>query len=621
MAVDLPTVPQMTLERCVRLRPTAFFAWISRWWPERIFGWVSNLACVPSRPLGEFSVHIYEKSGTSSLENILVRMDSVAKVGGNFVPDRDLSFAFNSQDNAQLFSSEGAALRRVLPNQQATVRGTIKNLDSGEYAMTLRFVASNADNEGGKVGLSVLVKDAPWIPLLVIVLGVLTSFFTKKLFAVSKDRLSLKARISQLDSAWLRSEPSASAVVWAQANLRLARSLARRAWLTIPDLVSTRLADIEALLPTLHAIRDTRKLLESRVGNSLALTRALGKLAQQTARCSDPPLALAVVQQIAVDLAAMESWAASDSLASALWKDRVASIKSLVTHVQPDLVSDAGVKAVMADIQGTLQKALAAVPDATGTTPVPDNVFDLYEQYAALEVLWERRNKPELPDLATCFKADHSVQELFKLGDDATWRSLKEAGAKKQIRILAPTVPQQAFDPFALRVTTGDVELDGSFFFKFRLRFEWDIKLRSARRWWKPRVAEGVYTELTPETLEPTVVQYARRAGTGAATVRIWYGTSEFIDVDEPATIKIEQSDAKPLVNALERAEFWPLVLAAAVAVITGFATQYSGNNTFGSTKDYLALFLTGTAVDWLKNTVQPTPPAATGTTGSAKTS
>jgi hypothetical protein len=613
-----------------------------------------RLACTSPQPLGEFREHIYEKSGTLPLAKVTVRMDSVAKAGGNFIPDRDLTFTFNGTP-AALFSSQNADLRSIPENQQATIQGVFADLDSGEYAMTLRFVASNADSDSGKVGLTVLVRDEPWIPLLVIVLGVLTSFFTKKIFAVTRDRLTLKARISQLDSAWLRSEPTTSAIVWAQANLRLTRGLARLSWLTIPDLVNTKLADIEALLPTLRTIRDTRKLLESRVTNALARTRALGKLAQQAARCSDPPLSPAALQEIGKELETIQQrWGSSGALSGALWTDRLESIRLLLKEVQPDYLKDAA-KDVVTALRDSLQMALggappvpvavsgqaaapalagaslgpaalaavsavldaaAGPPGAVSTLPaaaqpgaapnVPDDVFGLYAQYAALELLWERRNAPELSDLVASYEAHRSVQELFKIADDASWRRLMAAKEKKQIRLLAPTVPQQAFDPFALRVTTGDADLDGSFFFKFRLRFEWRIELR-AWEWWKPRAGESQYAALTPETLEPTVVQYARRAGTGVATVRIWYGTSAFIDVDEPVTIKIERSDIKRIVNAQERAEFWPLVLAAGVAVITGFVTQYSGNNTFGSTKDYLALFLTGSAVDWLKNTVQPT--------------
>ena len=70
----------------------------------------------------------------------------------------------------------------------------------------------------------------------------------------------------------------------------------------------------------------------------------------------------------------------------------------------------------------------------------------------------------------------------------------------------------------------------------------------------------------------------------------------------------------------MERAEFWPLVIAAIIAVLTGLSTQYFGNTTFGSAKDYVALFLTGTAFDWLKNAVQPTPPTPASATAPTST-
>jgi hypothetical protein len=448
--------------------------------------------------------------------------------------------------------------------------------------------------------MSRFAKDVAMLPIIVVLLGVLLSYITKKIFAVTKDRLALKARIAQMNSSWLRNEPASAAVVWAQANLRLAGSLARQSWLMVPDLVNASLANVEALLPTLRAIRDMRSSLQSNVTNALALTRSLDKLVVLTARCSNPPLTAAITQQIGVELGVMDEWSRSDQLATTLWQDRQNAIRSFLSGIQSSRLVDPKAKEAVDAIVTDLNNALA------GPQP-PGNAVALYEEYAALEVLWQRRNEPELSlQLATAYQARHSVQELFTISDADEWRQLKKAAADGRIQIIAPAVPQQVFDPFALRVTAGDQTLDGSYLFKFRLRYRWHLELAS-RRWWAPWAAETKVVDLTPETLEPAVVQYLPRPGTVTATVTIWNGTSDSVPIEKPASFKIERSDAVPLVGAMERAEFWPLVAAALVAVLTGLSTQYFGNTTFGSPKDYLTLFLTGAAVDWVKNAVQPT--------------
>jgi hypothetical protein len=592
LAVDTPQ-QTLVLERCVPLRPTTVFAWFSR-----------RLVCQPPRALGQFSERIFDRNRIAPIDRVFVRIDAVAKSPSGFDPIRSLAFTFNGR-SADLFSGRDTAVAHIDAEGQANVRATVTNLDSGEYNVTLRFVAPNfADGDAEKVALSMFVKDEPWVPLMVVLFGVLLSFLTKKIFVATKDRLALRARIAQMDSSWLRNEPAASAVVWAQANLRLAGSLARQAWLTVPDLVNTRLADVEALLPTLRKIRDTRTSIQSSAENALAQRLALRKLWLLTARCN-PPLTAAIAQQITNDLDAMDIWNRPDQLPMALWNDRLAPIQTFVSSIQMETIADSNAKAVIGTIVDDLNRAIA------GAQP-PPNLLALYAEFAALEVLWPRLSEPELlGKLLAAYQARHSVQELFAISDANAWQKLKEAANDGHVQIMAPSVPQQVFDPFTLGVTSGDHVLDESYLFRFKLRYRWHIEL-SSRRWWKPWAGQTQKYPLTPETLEPTVVQYAPRPGAIAATVTIWNGTSDSVTITTPVSFKIERSEATPLVGAMERAEFWPLVAAALIAVLTGFSTQYFGNTTFGSAKDYVTLFLTGTAVDWVKNAVQPTPSPAT---------
>lgn len=597
LAVDMPSQP-LALQRCMSLSPRLIFTPVR--WAMRI---VAQPVCGAPPVLGWFSERVYDKSRTSPLERVSARVDSVAKPGAGFDPNRHLSFRFDNHA-ADLFSDEGADLRYVEPDGHANINGTVANLEAGEYNVTLRFTAANAaEEDSGKVTLSIFVKDGPLAPLIVVTLGVLVSFLTKRVFVVTRDRLALKERIARQDSAWLRNEPPSSAIVWAQANLRLVRSMVRAAQLAIPDMVTARLADVEALLPTLRAIRDTRKLLDANIRSPLVLARAKDRVAQQSARCSDPPLSAATTQQIAAELASIDAWATSASLPEDFWKDRLRAIRELLATVRVEAITNADAKFIVEKIVSELNEALARKDP-------PQNVFDLYERYATLEILWQQRDHAQtLNDLVDACTHNRPIVELFRITDDASWNRLTELVKAGRAMLAVPAVKPQAFEPFTIRVTTDDPEVNDSFLFKFKLRYVWKIELRS-RRWWKPWAGETAFATLTPESLEPSVQQFARRMATAAASVTIRNG-SECVSIQAPASFEIETSDVVGLVGAMGRVETYPLIIAAIIAVLTGISTQYAGNATFGSTKDYLTLFLWGAAVDLVKNVVQPTTSAA----------
>ena len=112
----------------------------------------------------------------------------------------------------------------------------------------------------------------------------------------------------------------------------------------------------------------------------------------------------------------------------------------------------------------------------------PVNVFDLYERFAILEMLWQQRNDQALlPVLVRAYEDRRPIRELFTINDTVVWERVKQAVAGNRARVIVPAVRPRALEPFAVSVTTCDAQLDNTFAFRFKFRYAWKIELKGTR--------------------------------------------------------------------------------------------------------------------------------------------
>lgn len=540
--------------------------------------------------LDSFSHTVWDKSRTAPIQGLSVRVDQVGKASDNFDLRRNMAFTVGGKD---LMADDPRSRPNVGMNEIGYVTGTVRDLTPGEYNVTLRYTAANTiDDDAQKVTMSMFVKDDWKQPLLVILAAVLISFYTTKIVVITRQRLALKARILRLESSWLRDEPPSPSIVWAQAKLRLARSLLKAAHWTIPDMVTEAITDVEGLLPTLRAIRDKRKAIEAAVQNKFVRERGLGKVAVQARAASEPPLTPDLIQQIQTALTALDAWCKPDGVMAVFWDDAARSIKAFLGNLRVDDIKDEEAKRA---IQGLVDEVKGV---AESVTPLPP--IALFERFAALEIIWEARRKDELlAAVVKQFQASAQGDLLFALVDDDAWQQVVES-KDKGASIVLPVGDLRAYEPFTLSVTTGNHTLDSTFLFKYKLKYRWTITIERARRWRSPEVMT-----LTPETLQPYVTQFSPWKGTMSVSVTIANDTKPPIMLKGSRNPAVGKSETGALVGSIERNEGWPLLITFAIAVLAALSTSYFGNATFGSAKDYLTLFLTGAAVDQGKNLLQ----------------
>lgn len=585
-----------------------------------------------------FSVSVFDKSNASALEDVWVRLEQVAKGGTGFNLSRDISF----DPPLEAMAGGRRALPRVAAGTPAVVRGTVNDLKAGEYNVTLRFGASNsAADDAQKMTLALFVKDGWLPPLLVLVGAVFASFLATKFVVARRENLELQARIAKLDASWLRNEPATSAVVWAQANLHLAnRAIGSSTWAKPPDLVSGRVKDVEDAFPTLRTIRDLRSGIDLACWDYFIRRRAGLKLGRFAAMCSDPPVSGAVLAQVGEGLKALEPWSKLETAFGTYWADLRKSVEHIVGKVDRrlDEIHDSEQRAAVADVVEAHKRDLGTT-DAKA--PAPDDAASIEQEYCTLDLLWSNRYKGELfQRLVQARKKGHGVQELFKIIDDDAWNRVKLASQNENgLRILGPSAPPQAFEPFTVTLVTGDTELDDSIVFKEKLRYQWTIHLKQPTvldrvkqsrpfLWLRGAgaskngghlhpggqrkeasqeaapVASRQRDVLKPSSVQPAITQYSPWNGVATIGVELWRGSDRCAPraaVDLP----IEKSAAFSLARSFETTDRIPLMLAFVVAIATGMSTLYAGNATFGSLGDYLTLFLWGAAIDQSKNILQ----------------
>ena len=577
--------------------------------------WQCRFWCRDDPSVREFSVRVFDKTRSTPLEGVWVRMDQLAKAGDGFNLARDVAFSFNGTPT-DLLSPASAGTRTVPAGSLGTVRGTVGNIKPAEYNFTLRFGAANSvDDDGQKMTLALLVKDDWLSPLLALVAAVLASFLATKFVAARREGLLLRGRIATLDANWLRNDLSTSAVIWAQANLRLAKSALGSSWAKIPDLVTERIKAVEDILPTLRAIRDLRKAIESSSPHPFITRRARSGLDRLSAQCSDPPVSAATLSQVADGLKRLDEWSTPDpdEVLKPYWSDLRAAIDRLLARVEPHLA-----EVQQAEHRKTVdqfaQRLRAVLNQHAADSAPPRDAVEIEQQYAALELLWRNRTRLSIFDKlqAECAQGG-SVSALFKITDDDAWARIKAAaGNEHALRIMLPSAPPQAFEQFTLSVTTGDSQLDDTFLFKKGLRFAWQIQLKRRFFFNQLKFKDSLIDigTLTPDSLEPTITHYVRYKGKASIQVTLWHGADSCSPAIAP-TLVINKSAAFRAARSFETNESIPLVLALVVAIGTGMSTLYATNATFGSLGDYLGLFLWGAAVDQGKNALQGTLPTA----------
>jgi hypothetical protein len=557
-------------------------------------------------------VHARDKTGNWPLDGVMARLQPGLKAPGpGFNFKQHISAKFDGDEVADIFAWPSTGTRHIDSHGQATISLTFKQLDAGEYVIPLRFTAMNSgEDDLQRLTVTVQVRNHLFGAILVLIIAALMSFMATRVVTMLRQRAAFLARIHALRPAWLGREPPILPVIWLRATLRQAEDLSTRYWLTGQSEIDTRLAGAAGMLAVLDRVRQVRERINA-IPEATIKLRATWKLDNVLQRLPAASLTDQDVAHFKTDLDAFDSWCDPDitKRQASYWEDLRSAIKSRSSEVQVSSFRDEGGRKLADKWLTSLRTAMQR------------ETMDLQKQiaaervYARLSLLWEARSHPEwvkrIVDLHN--GADNCpIENVYKVVDDGWWNLLND-DKKTRKSVEPPSAsnldPPEAYETVVFKLNVGgDPGLARSYLMQKKLTYRWKLDVFPPRPMWTRRRAEATSNEplgsLEVVSTQPQIAQYSPRSGALKAKVTIAYEGREGTEAVQSEPIPISGSSDFGVLGAFERADAVGFFAVLIVSVISG-VTIYALSPTFGSLKDYLALFTWGAGLDQGKNFIQ----------------
>jgi len=550
------------------------------------------------------SVVLQEKSGKSSADGISARFDQGAKSPAG-INQMNLFFEQGRQF-PYLFVTDSS--RTIAAGNQTSYDIYVRNLVAGDYTIPLRFSGSNTgpDTPLTLLTLTVHVRDSIVWAILCLFVAMLVSFMVTKVLTAQQRRLTMRQRIRDLE-AKRSGDSSSPAGVFVDAMLHLADKLSSRNWLTGADLIDARINSTKAIIGLLNQVRDLRTQLSIKL-SPIVRRRALVALDLILSDLNPSTADDTKIQAVTAQLAPLKDWLSEDTFPKAFW-----------TAIAPALLELQKQTAAWSNVpdfaKASVDALVARLRTSTSTPPTAAvDVNDAYSNYVLLKLYFDHKDDAQV--LGHLLQAQQDLEQCFHIADAADWDRLQ--ASTLSIRMPEATVDGfEAYTPLSFSVTSSDPGAEHSYLFRHNVAFEWQFTLTR-----KPddgsKHADSLLA-LKPTAFGPWIMQYFPRRGHVQSSVVLTYaGQSKRVGPVPGPTIRNTRDFG--LFRAFAYIEYISWGIAFLVALVTGLSTQYFKSGAFGSTQDYLLLFLWGVGADQGKNLLQALqayssgPPAVVGT-------
>jgi len=208
---------------------------------------------------------------------------------------------------------------------------------------------------------------------------------------------------------------------------------------------------------------------------------------------------------------------------------------------------------------------------------------------------------------------------VYKVVDDGWWQHLIDL-TPDQRKVEAPTStldPVEAYGTAVFKLTAkAEPGLMCSYLVQKKLEYQWTIEVFGTPRRWGRTKTEAAKT-LDVGSSQPQVAQYSPTPGHMKASVRITYEGREGPKVQQETQVPVKKSRDFGILGVFEKADLIAFFAALVASVISGVAI-YALTPTFGSLKDYIALFTWGAGIDQGKNFIQSLAAYSANTAASA---
>ncbi|MEE8079067.1 MAG: hypothetical protein V3T18_08730 [Pseudomonadales bacterium] len=564
----------------------------------------------------QFTLQVHDEGG-EALETVTVTQVDVEGSGALDLYER---LAVKHGTKFTPVAQSDVVAVRVAPRERKQLVFQLSDLLPGSYTTNVLFSARNSevDSAAQTLALTVNAKDGWTRPILVLVAAILVSWFATKYLTMRRDRSEIRRLVTELKPAWLKSEPDSVLLISYVADLRRIQDRTKRRFITGIDRIKAELKLLECVLPILDRMRmvrqkidQTRMPLPAKRQFHSELNQLVRRLGQTGTDAKNLESALSELLQLSESL--------EGDAAEVFYEVRVsASIDEFLATYQHHALEQAIGAADPASVPGNNQfvsNLHDAVKDASAKQKFPA-IVEWERHYVWLKLLWQRRKREEFVALLGMRPDVEGFDAFCEAADAAAIKSLKVMKLVLTSPDLNPASAPEAYDNVVFCTATTEEKTATTYFFKHELRFHWMICLESRKesRWRKVLGRPTNFDRtLEPTTEEPRVVQFLPLPG--SVTVRakvtstdgeeIWAADARLEDQRPRDTLTIRKSTVFETWRSLRWTEFWATITAAVIALVSGLSSFYVGNDSFGSTQDYVSLFIWGAAIDQSKNFLQ----------------
>ncbi len=546
----------------------------------------------PAPPV-RFDVVLRDDSGNWPLNGIYARLEGSKGPDGTLSHSRDIALSLGdpATDKDSLWELNPAAAaknRTIPPNGQVLVHGLLLDPKPGTYTAKIRFLAANSQEAEGQVlDVEVKVKRSMVWAVVILFCGFLVSLLSTVIAKSRAETLNLQRAVLEAREVAdpLKNEPPTLMISWVQAVFGMVDSIRRRLFITAADVIGDRLKQAAQHVPVLRRISEIRASLDH-IPNDMKRRRAHKVLRQIAGAQKTGALSPEAASALNARLDELAKWTAADG--DKLYRaDLIPDIDGLTSKARPDAFP-----------AGAMRNACNALL-AELAKPLPEDLTGASEgeaDYARLKLLWEWRDSPKGPELAA--KIDEPISNLFVWSDDRAWEQLKAADAGLYFSDPRQTSlePLEPFRPLRFAIATHDPARSDNFLFKHGLKYHWTLKFEYSK-------SKSITLDMVTD--EPRLYQYAPAKCTIKVSAKIRYPNDSLaVDVingpDQRTAFEVTIGGS-PFVNWLKAhtsAELSSIVIAVVVGTFSGLLLQYLNNETFGSARDCIALFLWGAGAD-----------------------
>jgi hypothetical protein len=350
----------------------------------------------------------------------------------------------------------------------------------------------------------------------------------------------------------------------------------------------------------LDRVRQVRQQISTMIHEFMVRRRALWILHDINEQIGAGPLDDQDVARLTAQLDDLAKWCDAAERDKRRWLALLVTLNALCAEARAEEIPEAGRPSAEQLLAG-LRAAILAAPAK------PEDKDAVEANYGRLSILWELRGHGDLvqrliglPDWPAT-----QVERVYEIIDDFSWSRLKHLGA--QLEIQGPPADfdlPETYAAIVLRVETADLGLRRSYLMHKKLTWHWTIEIRTTRPWWAAwRPRESTRT-LMVDSSEPQIAQFSPRLGALHASVRIAYEGRDGPTAELKLPLVVAKSGDFRILGSFEAADLIAVATVLIASIVSGVAL-YALAPSFGSAKDYLALFTWGASLDQGKNFLQ----------------